>query len=220
MSARELMLGRIRAALADVPAGEPPAWDPTRDSDPAAAYHRTVTFADPVDLFAQRCGAYQATVTRVNAGQIAAAIQQICQRHAVHELVVAPGLNTAAPPEVSTRTDDPPLTHEELDRTDGVLTGCALAIAQTGTIVLDTGPGQGRRALTLLPDLHICLLHAQQIIATVPEAIARLHHSAHARHPITFISGPSATSDIELTRVHGVHGPRHLEVVLAAQSDT
>jgi len=109
-------------------------------------------------------------------------------------------------------TDDPPLTHDQIDQSDGVLTTCALAIAQTGTIVLDGGPGMGRRALTLLPDYHLCVVKHDQIVASVPEAIATLQH--HPTRPITFISGPSATVDIEMTRVRGVHGPRNLEVVI------
>ena len=108
--------------------------------------------------------------------------------------------------------DDPPLTARDLDGLDGVLGGCALAIAETGTIVLDGGPASGRRALTLVPDLHLCVVFERQVVAGVPDAIAALGTAAADGWPITFVSGPSATSDIELNRVEGVHGPRILEV--------
>ena len=113
--------------------------------------------------------------------------------------------------------DDPPLDPHELDASDGVLTICALAIAQTGTIVLDGGPGMGRRALTLLPDYHLCVVEQAQIVSSVPEAIEAL---ANPTRPITFISGPSATVDIEMVRVRGVPGRRRLEVIVVTQTDT
>jgi L-lactate dehydrogenase complex protein LldG len=112
------------------------------------------------------------------------------------------------------RHDDPaaPLSHTELDRIGAVLTACRVAIALTGTIVLDGGPGQGRRVLSLIPDRHVCVVRAEQIVAGVPDAVALL--AAHPERPLTWISGPSATSDIELIRVEGVHGPRDLRVII------
>ena len=113
-------------------------------------------------------------------------------------------------PEADVLRDDPPLTTGELDLVDGVITGCAVAIAETGTVVLDHGAGQGRRALTLIPDYHLVIVGAQQVVALVPDGIGALDPA----RPQTWISGPSATSDIELRRVEGVHGPRTLEVLL------
>jgi L-lactate dehydrogenase complex protein LldG len=136
----------------------------------------------------------------------------------VRRLVVPPGLpGEWIPEDVETLHDAPRhrLTKEELDESDGVLTGCALGIAQTGTIVLDAGESQGRRALTLLPDYHLCVVREDQILGLVPEAFAMLEETVKAEgRAITFISGPSATSDIELNRVEGVHGPRTLEVLI------
>ena len=111
---------------------------------------------------------------------------------------------------------DAGLSVHELDRLDGALTGCAVAIAETGTFVLDGGVGQGRRALTLVPDLHICVVREDQVVGLVPEAVGELEEAVRAGRPLTFVSGPSATSDIELDRVEGVHGPRVLHVVLVA----
>ena len=112
--------------------------------------------------------------------------------------------------------EDAALSVRELDELDGALTGCAVAIAETGTFVLDGGAGQGRRALTLVPDLHICVVREDQVVGLVPEAVGKLEDAVRTGRPLTFVSGPSATSDIELDRVEGVHGPRVLHVVLVA----
>ena len=204
--AREGILGRIRAALADAPA---PVAIP-RD------YELALPSATPIlELFVERVSDYRAIVRRTTASGLSAAIAAVLAEHGASRIVVPaeiPGawLTTAAAEGVECVADDPPLRHAELDRLDGVLTGCAVAIAETGTIVLDAGPGQGRRALSLLPDLHVCVVRAEQVVGTVPEALARLDPT----RPQTWISGPSATSDIELQRVEGVHGPRRLEVIV------
>jgi L-lactate dehydrogenase complex protein LldG len=192
MSTREVILAKVRAALADVPPGEDVAI--TRE------YQRSRTGTDIVELLIDRLVDYKAVVH---------------QDTAVAE--VLPGGRIGAPPGVPeewlTGADallDEGLSPLELDRLDAVVTGCAVAIAETGTIVLDGSPDQGRRALTLVPDRHVCVVRADQIVRTVPEALERLDPA----RPLTWISGPSATSDIELNRVEGVHGPRTLEVVI------
>jgi L-lactate dehydrogenase complex protein LldG len=220
VTARERMLATIRAALADVPAGEPGAWDPGTDDDPATAYtrNRPVDRQGLIELFAERCGAYRATVVHCPAHDqaIAEAARQACRRHDVHSLAVPGGLPAGwLPAEIPARPDDPPLSLSELDGGVAALTGCALAVALTGTIVLDAGPEQGRRVLSLIPDVHVCVVRAEQIVYGVPEAIGALAPAVlQSRRALTLISGPSATSDIELQRVEGVHGPRQLEVIL------
>ncbi|QEC47652.1 lactate utilization protein C [Baekduia soli] len=209
-AARAAVLARVRSALADVPAGEPGAAVP---AVPAAAAPD-----DLAGLFADRVADYRATVTRCAADDaaIAAAIGEAFARHGAGSSVVAPGVpeawRAAAPgPEV----DEPALALERLDAVDGVLSGCALGIAETGTIILDGARRSGRRAITLVPDLHVCVVLAADVVAGVAEATARLGAAIVAGRPVTLVSGPSATSDIELDRVEGVHGPRRLEVVLA-----
>ncbi|MBL7501865.1 LutC/YkgG family protein [Frankia nepalensis] len=150
---------------------------------------------------------------------IAAAVAAALADRGVRRLVRPPGLPPgwlAGAAGVEAVDDEPALTAGELDAADGVLTGCALAIAETGTIILDGGPGQGRRALSLVPDYHLVVVRADQVVAGVPDAIARLVTTGAAARPQTWVSGPSATSDIELNRVEGVHGPRTLEVILVS----
>jgi len=110
--------------------------------------------------------------------------------------------------------EDENLDYQSLEACDGVITGCAVAIAETGSIALDAGAYQGRRVISLLPDYHLCIVFEEQVVDVVPEAVTKLQASIDAKRPITLISGPSATSDIELSRVEGVHGPRTLEVLL------
>jgi L-lactate dehydrogenase complex protein LldG len=218
---RELVLGRIRAALLDVPDGETDAWQISEAADDAAGYARSgpTDAGALVDLFAERCGEYRATVIRCadDAASIADAVRTACAAIGVASVIRPAGLAADwVPSEVATRLDDPPLPLDELDSGAAALTGCALAIALTGTIVLDGGPQSGRRALTLVPDVHICILRAEQIVYGVPEAVRAIGTTVRETgRPITLISGPSATSDIELKRVEGVHGPRTLTVVAA-----
>lgn len=205
MSARDEILTRIRTALSDVPDDEPAAAPAPRvDPEPG-----------DVDRFAERAADYRATVVRVAGGEVATAVAAACERHDARRLLVPAGLPDGYAPETVELLADAgaaPLDRDTVAGADGVLTTCALAIAETGTIILDAGPGQGRRALTLLPDLHICVVPAERVVANVPDAIAQLNGVAA---PVTFISGPSATSDIELNRVEGVHGPRRLEIIVA-----
>jgi L-lactate dehydrogenase complex protein LldG len=213
--ARDEILRRVRSALRDVPATEQPA-----DVVVAREYRRAgdAARAKLVERFAERVAEYKAKVQRVTPAELAGAIAAACAARAITRLIIPPDLPAGWAPAEVELLRDVGLTNEQLDTSDGVLTGCALGIAQTGTIVLDAGAGQGRRAITLLPDYHLCVVRAEQIVELVPEAIARLAATGAERRPITFISGPSATSDIELSRVEGVHGPRTLEVLIVVES--
>jgi L-lactate dehydrogenase complex protein LldG len=201
VSAREDVLARVRAALRDVPRDEEPVAPPY---EPVPAPTNGV-----VDLFVDRVSEYRAVVRE--ARDVPTAVLVVSAEHGAHRLAVPPGLPHTWHTDAMDLVPDHDLSPHELDVLDGALTGCALAIAETGTIILDGGARSGRRALTLVPDLHLCVVERAQIVATVPEAIRALHG---ARGPFTFVSGPSATSDIELDRVEGVHGPRRLEVLL------
>jgi L-lactate dehydrogenase complex protein LldG len=219
MSDRDQILARVRAAIADVPAEEAAAFD-WDEAEPEARYARAGTL-DPaarLALFVERSGDYRAEVAVCagDAAAIATAVGAACARHDARRLVVPDGLDRAwLPAAIEALADDPPLAWDDLAACDGVISGCELAIAVTGTVALAAGPAQGRRAATLLPDLHVCIVRAEQIVETVPEAIARLADPIAAHRAITFVSGPSATSDIELKRVEGVHGPRRLELIVA-----
>ena len=215
-SAREEILRRVRRATHDVPKDERP------EDIPVERGYRKEDDAprdEIVERFAERVAEYEATVHRVNECDLPREVAEALERRGVRKLVVPVRLPEGWVPEgVETLRDAArsPLSNEELDRSDGVLTGCSLGIAQTGTIVLDAGEGQGRRALTLLPDYHLCVVREDQVVGLVPEAFAKLEDTVTDEgRAITFISGPSATSDIELNRVEGVHGPRTLEVLIA-----
>jgi L-lactate dehydrogenase complex protein LldG len=194
MSSKDVILGRIRSALRDQPSVPAIPRDYRRQFDPA-----------DLDLFVERLVDYKAVVHRGDS--VAATIKGIS---GTRTLIVPPGLDRSwLPPEVSPLVDEA-LPADRIAAADGVVTAAAVGIAETGTIVLDASPDQGRRIISLLPDLHICVIRASQVVAAVPEAVARLDPT----RPLTWISGPSATSDIELNRVEGVHGPRNLHVIL------
>jgi len=171
-----------------------------------------------VALFCERVDDYRAQVLRVPAGSVAGAVTDACRTRDARRLVVPPGLPTAWRPQELTLVEDGELSPRELDGLDGVLTGCTVAIAETGTIVLAAGPAEGRRALTLVPDLHVCVVGERQIVPLLPEALERIEEVGSHVRPLTLVSGPSATSDIELSRVEGVHGPRNLVVLVMKES--
>jgi L-lactate dehydrogenase complex protein LldG len=214
--AREVILGRIADALGDVPPAE------TRDDVAVAREYRNPggaerdTTSDTVLLFEQRVADYRAEVRRVAPGKIQAMVTAACAQRGLTRVAIPPGLPAAWRPDDVELVEDHALSARELDGLDGSVTGCAAAIAETGTILLDGGERSGRRLLTLVPDHHICIVEAAQIADQVPAAIAAVASAVIDRgQPITLISGPSASSDIELDRVEGVHGPRDLLVVIA-----
>jgi L-lactate dehydrogenase complex protein LldG len=210
-AARATILNAIRVAVRDVPEAETPddvlvARDyQTSDPSPRAVL---------IERFIERVAEYKAAVSVVPEKDLPRAIADACASRNIKRLVVPADLPGGWAPAGVTLLREPGLTIEQIESSDGVLTACALGIAQTGTVVLDAGPGQGRRVITLLPDYHLCVIRDDQVVGLVPEAVARLQPAADSGRPITFISGPSATSDIELNRVEGVHGPRTLQVIV------
>lgn len=201
---REAILARVRAALVD----RPPAVVVPRDYRLRGTRDATAV----LELFVDRVRDYEATVV-VTSDPRAAAIAAFAAAGA-RRIGIAPDLEPLLRPPGLDLVEDDLLAPADLDALAGALTTCAAGCAETGTIALDGGPGQGRRALSLVPDLHVCIVSAESIVETVPELIAMLEPSARARRPIVLVSGPSATSDIELTRVEGVHGPRRLVVIV------
>jgi L-lactate dehydrogenase complex protein LldG len=213
MTARDEVLTRIAAAIA----GQPPSAEVARDYRIAAA---EAPGTEPVIVrFVDRLIDYKATVHRTDADALARTLTTVLASDA--SVVLPPGAPAGwryACGNRSVRVDgDPvPLSAGELDGIAAVVTGCRVAIAETGTIVLDAGTDQGRRVLTLVPDHHVVIVHEEQVVMSVPESLTRLDPS----RPLTFISGPSATSDIEFKRVEGVHGPRVLDVIVVAPSSS
>ncbi len=207
-SARSTVLGRVRSALSD----RPPAPEVVRD-------YRTSTEpdVDVLSLFGERAAEYEATVHRVPAPDLPGTIADILAAHRAGDLAIPVDIPNEwlGAVEIPVRPDSEPLSVADLNGMSATLTGCAVAIAETGTIVLDAGTAQGRRLLTLLPDVHLCVVLQDQVVGTVPEAVARLSPT----RPQTWISGPSATSDIELQRVEGVHGPRNLHIIVVEYPD-
>jgi L-lactate dehydrogenase complex protein LldG len=209
--ARDEILARVRTAVADGAAPAPVARDyRTAERPPELAGDELL------ELLVDRLVDYRALVRRSTTALVAATVVAALTERGAHRIAVPDGILPAGldrlEPGIELVGDDPPLTAAQLDALDGVLTGCAVAIAETGTIVLDGGAGQGRRVLSLVPDYHLVVVAAAQVVASVPEGLARLDPA----RPQTWISGPSATSDIELDRVEGVHGPRTLEVILCS----
>ena len=208
MSARDEILGRIRATRKDTASEIPPLaynlrWDAPRE--------------EIIGRFVQRLADYHVTVLHARTEN---EIREVAERQltlrGIHTLVIPVDLPATWRPASPVAIEDTHLSFADLNAAQGVMTGSFLGIAETGSVVLDAGPGQGRRALTLLPDYHLCVVRERAVVGSVPEAIAALHpHVAHGA-PITFFSGPSATADIELDRVEGVHGPRVLDVILVS----
>lgn len=211
MSTRDVILGRVRRALADVGQDDTP-YERAVDRG-YLPEHGDRSVEQTVDLLAENLADYRAIVHRCEADGLAALIAGLLAERGSTSVAVPPGLDEEwlAATDVTRVADRSESTPHELDQVDSVITACAVAIAETGTIVLDGGPDQGRRRITLVPDHHICVVRVpDQVVSSVPQALPRLDPT----RPLTWISGPSATSDIELDRVEGVHGPRTLEVVL------
>jgi L-lactate dehydrogenase complex protein LldG len=215
VNAREEVLARIAAAHSAAPPPDLPYEGISRE-------YRTTSDASTealTELLIDRLVDYRALVRRCSVDDLAATIAAALTDRGIQTIVVPSGLNSSWMESLSVDvvteglSPDDQITVAQLEGSDGVITGCAVAIAETGTLILDGSAGQGRRVLTLIPDYHLCVVFPDQIVADVPQGLARLE----ATRPLTMISGPSATSDIELNRVEGVHGPRTLEVIIVGE---
>jgi L-lactate dehydrogenase complex protein LldG len=212
---KDAVLTRIRAAKKDVPEAEMP------EDVVVARDYLTDDGLDEharLEQFCERVAEYKVTVVPVARAELTAKIREHLQARGISRLVIPADIPADWLPEgiEVLRDENGALDNSAINTSDGVLTGCALGIAQTGTIVLDGGDKQGRRVLTLLPDYHLCVIDASQVVGLVPAAMKALEPAVRAGRPITLVSGPSATSDIELNRVEGVHGPRTLELLVVS----
>ncbi len=213
-NSRDQILMRIKQALGDR----------TDDSDDKIVreYNQksNLSAEEITGLFEERVNEYRAVTKRITEDELPGELQKLFEDAGVKTMVLPTGINESwlsdlSEPVTLLRDQPDRLSKQELNECDAVLTGCFLGVAQTGTIILNAGPGQGRRVLTLLPDFHICVIRQNQIVRMLPEAIRKLDQTvSESGAPVTFISGPSATSDIELNRVEGVHGPRNLHVFI------
>src|ERR1700722_3298076 len=206
---RDAMLARVRAALGPAPE-VPEVPRGYRQAGELGTGGDSVT----VELFCERVADYRATVKRVNPDELGDALRIACERRQARRIALPAEAPAWVVEGVELVRDAPVLSPRQLDELAGVLSGCALAIAETGTIVLDGVGASGRRALTLVPDYHLCVVRSVDIVPSVPDGVAALAAVAADGRPITLISGPSATVDIELVRVEGVHGPRTLDVLV------
>ena len=211
-SARYEVLRRIRAAGGGVSAdtaGAKAAWELLPRSYRRSGELDTKAL---LELFQDRLRDYDAQVVLAGEAEVAQTVSAILAARKVSRMLVPPGFKLEWLPAEVEFVQDAGLSSQALDQLDGVITGASVAIAQTGTVVLQNVAGQGRRVASLVPDYHLCVMRAEDVVETVPEAMERLHPTAHLA--TTFISGPSATADIEMTRIKGVHGPRFLDVIL------
>jgi L-lactate dehydrogenase complex protein LldG len=216
MNAREEVLARI----ADAHRAAPP---PNLRYEDISREYRTTSDSSAemlTELLIDRLVDYRALVRQCSVDDLGATVAHALAERGADTVAAAAGLdpswtsNLSVPVLTDGLSEDDQLSVSELDGLDGVITSCAVAIAETGTLILDGSAGQGRRVITLIPDYHLCVVFVDQIVPDVPQALARLE----ATRPLTMISGPSATSDIELNRVEGVHGPRTLEVIIVGPS--